>query len=75
MTAPPRLLMALAAALIAGAQPSWGQLFESDSKRSAGSKMDIVVREEERWPHVSVLSMARQSGSERCGNQDEKRQP
>lgn len=57
MTAPPRLLMVLAAALIPGAQPSWGQLFESDSKRTTGPKMDTVVREEERRPHVSVLSI------------------
>lgn len=57
MTAPPRLLMVLTAALIALAQPSWGQLFESNSKRYAGSKIDIVVREEERRPRASVLSI------------------
>ena len=38
-------------------QPAQGQLFESDSKRLGNSKMDIVVREVERRPFVSVLNI------------------
>jgi hypothetical protein len=51
------LIAVFAATLVATTQPTAGQLFESDSKRYAGSKMDIVVREEERRPRASVLSI------------------
>ena len=34
-----------------------GQLFESDSKRFEGSKMDIVLREIERRPRSSVVEI------------------
>jgi len=37
--------------------PAHGQLFEADSKRQGAGKMDIVIRETERRPAVSVLSI------------------
>ena len=49
--------VAMLAALAIGMQPAHGQLFESDSKRLGNSKMDIVVREVERRPFVSVLNI------------------
>lgn len=51
------LATAIATALAIGVKPVFGQLFESDSKRFGNSKMDIVVREEERRPRVSVLNV------------------
>lgn len=53
----PWLLAVFATALIIVAQPCQAQLFESDSKRFANPKMDIVVREHERRQHVSVLNI------------------
>lgn len=49
--------VAVLATLVIGTQPAHGQLFESDSKRLGNSKMDIVVREIERRPFVSVLNI------------------
>lgn len=50
-------MAALVAALVTGAPPCLAQLFESDSKRLGGSRMDIVIREQERRPRVSVLNV------------------
>lgn len=47
----------LLAALAAGTGPAHARLFESDSKRFGGGKMDIVVREVERRPRVSLLKI------------------
>ena len=50
-------LVALIVALTIAAPVVHGQLFESDSKRLGGSKMDIVVREIERRDRSSVVEI------------------
>ena len=52
-----RLLITLIGALTISAPAAYGQLFESDSKRFGGSKMDIVVREIERRDRSSVVEI------------------
>lgn len=49
--------IAACALLAAGVQPAAGQLFEADSKKLGNPKMDIVLREIERRPLVSVLEV------------------
>lgn len=51
------LLIALIGALTLAASAVHGQLFEADSKRLGGSKMDIVVREIERRDRSSVVEI------------------
>ena len=49
--------VALISALTLTATVAQGQLFESDSKRLGGSKMDIVVKEIERRDRSSVVEV------------------
>jgi hypothetical protein len=51
------LLIAVIGALLIIATVAQGQLFESDSKRLGGAKMDIVVREIERRSRSSVVEI------------------
>ncbi len=51
------LVIALIGALMIAATAAQGQLFESDSKRLGGSKMDIVVKEIERRDRSSVVDI------------------
>ncbi|MDP2605998.1 MAG: hypothetical protein Q8S00_25935 [Deltaproteobacteria bacterium] len=57
MTGKGILFIALIGALTIPAPAVHGQLFESDSKRFGGSKMDIVVREIERRDRSSVIEI------------------
>lgn len=57
LTRPALSSFSVLAALVISMQPAHGQLFESDSKRFSNSKMDIVVREVERRPLISVLNI------------------
>lgn len=50
-------MRATVAASLLCALSAHGQLFEADSKRQGGGKTDIVIRETERRPSVSVLSI------------------
>jgi hypothetical protein len=51
------LFIALIGAVTIATPAAHGQLFESDSKRLGGSKMDIVVREIERRDRSSVVEI------------------
>jgi hypothetical protein len=51
------LLIALIGALTIPAPAAYGQLFESDSKRLGGAKMDIVVKEIERRERSSIVEV------------------
>jgi len=51
------LLIVLIGALTIPAPAVHGQLFESDSKRLGGSKMDIVVKEIERRERSSIVEV------------------
>ena len=43
--------------LLCATTTAHAQLFEAESKREGNSKMDIVIREVERWPHASVIDI------------------
>ena len=57
MTLRASCLVVLIGALTLAASAVHGQLFEADSKRLGGSKMDIVVREIERRDRSSVVEI------------------
>ena len=51
------VLIAVIVALMIAASAAQGQLFEADSKKLGGSKMDIVVREIERRDRSSIVEV------------------
>lgn len=57
MTLRSAFLTVICVAIIIAAPAVYGQLFEADSKRLGGSKMDIVVREIERRDRSSVVEV------------------
>ena len=57
MASTARATWATSVALLPGMLPAYGQLFETDSKRLGGGKVDIVIRKTAQRPDVSVLSM------------------
>ncbi|MBI5816195.1 MAG: hypothetical protein HZB29_11375 [Nitrospinae bacterium] len=52
-----RLFPAVAFILLAAASGQGERLFEADSKTSGNSKMDIIIKETERRPQVSVIEI------------------
>ena len=65
------LLVCLIIAMLIGSAlrttPVWSQLFESDSKRFGNSKMDITVKEIERWERSSVIQIDIKSAGSSVG--------